>query len=171
LAKRLHELVVQNVKIVVLEDMVMVAKNVKLDSIVPLLWTILRRVCCAVLEGINLTLAKRAVSLVCRVHTKTNLVSRNAKIAKQDCFVDPKMLSVASVRVDGYQKNPRQCRALNVFLELHRSMQVNRCATNAAPGYIVDPKMLPVVSVLVDGYRQRPRRLPVQNVAKACTEI
>jgi hypothetical protein len=59
--RRLHELAVLNVKIVVLEDMVLVAKNVNLVNIVPLLWTILRRVRYAVLEGINLTMGKQAV--------------------------------------------------------------------------------------------------------------
>ena len=60
LVNRLHEMVVQNVKIVVLEDMVIVAKNVKLDSIAHLRRTMPRRVRYAVLGGINLALDKQA---------------------------------------------------------------------------------------------------------------
>ena len=161
----------QTVKIVVLEDMVMVAKNVKLDSIAPLLWTILKDVLTAVLESLSQTMGKQAVFLVCLGNTKTNLASRHARSAKQVCFVDQKILSVVNVQVDGYQKKPRQCRVLNAFLEPRRPEQVNRHATNAVPGYIVHLKMQPVASVPVDGYQQRPRRLPVRNVVKACTEI
>ena len=58
--KRRRELVVQSVRIVVLEDMVLIVKNVKLVSIVPLRLMILRRVRCAVLDGINLTRGKQA---------------------------------------------------------------------------------------------------------------
>ena len=61
LAKRLHELAVQSVKIVVRADTVMGAKNANLVNTVPLLCTILRRVRCAVLEGISLTMGKQAV--------------------------------------------------------------------------------------------------------------
>ena len=81
LVRRLHELAVQSVKIVVLEDMVMVAKNVKLDSIAPLLWTILKDVLTAVLGGLNQMMGKQAVSLVCLACTKTNLANRYAKNA------------------------------------------------------------------------------------------
>jgi hypothetical protein len=171
LVRRHHELAVLSVKIVALEDMVLVVKHANLVSIAPLLWTILEDVLTAVLESLSQMMGKQAVFLVCLGNTKTNLASRHARSAKQVCFVDQKILSVVNVQVDGYQKKPRQCRALNVFLELHSPTQVNRLATNAVPDYIVDLKMLPVASVLVDGYRQRPRRLPVQNVAKACTEI
>ena len=59
--RRLHEMVAQSVKIVVLVDMVMVVKNVKLVNIAPLRRTILRPVLHAELGGINLTLDKRAV--------------------------------------------------------------------------------------------------------------
>jgi hypothetical protein len=81
LVKRLHELAVQNVKIVALEDMVLVAKNANLVSIAPLLWTILKDVLTAVLESLNQTMGKQAVSLVCLACTKTNLANRYAKNA------------------------------------------------------------------------------------------
>ena len=57
---RLHELAVQNVKIVVLEDMVMVASSAKLDNIAHPRQTMPRRVRYAILGGINLTLDKQA---------------------------------------------------------------------------------------------------------------
>ena len=60
-AKRRHDLAVLNVKIVVLADMVLIVKNANLVNIVPLRLMILRRVRCAVLDGINLTRGKQAV--------------------------------------------------------------------------------------------------------------
>ena len=59
--KRLHELVVQNVKIVVLECLAMVASSAKLANTAPLHRTILRHVLHAVLEDINLMLVKQFV--------------------------------------------------------------------------------------------------------------
>jgi len=59
--KRLHELEVQSVKIVVLASTVMVVKNVTLVSIAHLRLTILQHVLHAVLEDINLILGKQAV--------------------------------------------------------------------------------------------------------------
>tara|TARA_B110000208_G_scaffold30365_1_gene39969 strand:+ start:211 stop:522 length:312 start_codon:yes stop_codon:yes gene_type:complete len=79
--RRVHEPAVQNVKIVALEDMVLVAKNANLVSIAPLLWTILKDVLTAVLESLNQTMGKQAVSLVCLACTKTNLANRYAKNA------------------------------------------------------------------------------------------
>ena len=61
LVRRLHELVVQSVKIVVQEDMAMVAKNAKLGSIVPLRQTILQHVPHVTLDSINLMPDKQAV--------------------------------------------------------------------------------------------------------------
>ena len=78
LAKRLHELVVQNVKIVVLEDMVIVAKNVKLDSIAHPRQTMPRRVRFAVLGGINLALDKQAAF---RAHLESTNISKEKKHA------------------------------------------------------------------------------------------
>ena len=60
LVKRLHEVAVQSVRIVVLEDMVLIVKNVKLVSIEPLRLMILRPVPHAVLDGTNRTLDKQA---------------------------------------------------------------------------------------------------------------
>jgi hypothetical protein len=126
--KRLHELAVQNVKTVVPVDMVMVAKSANLVDIVPLPWTTQRPVLHAVLECLNQTLDKQAVSPVSLAHIKTNLVNQYAKNVTQDCFVDPKMLSVLNVQVAGCQKNPRPCHALNVFLELIRTKQASQRA-------------------------------------------
>jgi hypothetical protein len=56
-----HELAVQSVKIVELEDTVTGVKNVKLVNTAPLRRTILRPVLHAELGGINLTLDKQAV--------------------------------------------------------------------------------------------------------------
>jgi len=56
LVKKLHELVVQSVKIVVREDMVMVVEIAKLVSIVPLRLMILSHVLHAVLDDTNQTL-------------------------------------------------------------------------------------------------------------------
>ena len=67
---------VQNVKIVVLEDMVIVAKNVKLDSIAHLRQTMPRRVRYAVLGGINLTLDKQAAF---RAHQESINISKEQK--------------------------------------------------------------------------------------------
>jgi hypothetical protein len=64
LVKKLHDLVVQSVKIVVLASMVMVVKHAKLDSIARLLWTAPRPVPHAIVDGINLVLGKQAVSRV-----------------------------------------------------------------------------------------------------------
>ena len=58
--RRLHDLVVQNVKIVVLECLAMVASSAKLANIANLHWTILRLVSIAVSEDINLTMVKQA---------------------------------------------------------------------------------------------------------------
>jgi len=120
LVRRLHELAVQSVKIVVLEDMVMVAKNVKLDSIAPLLWTILKDVLTAVLGSLNQMMGKRAVYLVYLAHIKMNLANQYARNATLVCFVDPKILSVVNVQVVGYQQKTKQCLVLNVFLEPSR---------------------------------------------------
>ena len=103
LVRRLHELALQSVKIVVLEDMVMVAKHVKLDSIAPLLWTILKDVLTAVLGSLNQMMGKRAVYLVYLAHIKTNLANQYARNATLVCFVDPKILSVVNVQVAGCQ--------------------------------------------------------------------
>ena len=61
LVNRLHEVAVQNVKIVVLEVMVMVASSAKLDNIAHPRQTMPRHVSIAVSEDINLTLGKQAV--------------------------------------------------------------------------------------------------------------
>ena len=61
LANKRHELAVQSVKIVELEDTVTGVKNANLVNIAPLRRTILRPVLHAELGGINLTLDKRAV--------------------------------------------------------------------------------------------------------------
>ena len=74
--KRLHEMAVQIVKIVALEDMVMVAKNANLVNIVPLHWTILQHVSHAVSEDINPTLAKR---IVFRVHQESINILKEKK--------------------------------------------------------------------------------------------
>ena len=58
--RRLHEMVAQSVKIVVLVDMVMVVKNANLVSIVPRRLMTLRPVLHAVLECLNQTLGKQA---------------------------------------------------------------------------------------------------------------
>ena len=58
--KRLHEMVVQSVKIVVLASMVMVAKNAKQANIACLPRTILRLVSNVVLGDTNRILAKQA---------------------------------------------------------------------------------------------------------------
>jgi len=58
--ERLRESVVQSVKIVVLEDMAIVVRNVKPDSIANPRWMILRRVSHAVSESINQALDKQA---------------------------------------------------------------------------------------------------------------
>ena len=108
LVRRLHELALQSVKIVVLVDTVMVAKNANLASIAPLLWTILKDALTAVLGSLNQMMGKRAVSLVYLAHIKMNLVNQYVKNVTQDCIVDPKMLSVANVRVVGYQQNQRR---------------------------------------------------------------
>ena len=108
LVRRLHEPAVQNVKIVALEDMVMVAKNANLVSIAHLHQTIPRPVLHAVLEDTNRTLGKQAVSPVSLAPIKTNLVNQYAKSATLDCFVDQKMLAVVHVRVAGYQQNQRR---------------------------------------------------------------
>ena len=59
--RRLHELAVQSVKIVELEDTVTGVKNANLVNIVPLRLMILRYVLTAFLEDTNLTLGKQAV--------------------------------------------------------------------------------------------------------------
>ena len=84
LVKRLHEMVAQSVKIVVLVDMVMVAKNAKLDSIVPLLWTFPRPVLCVALDGISPILGKQFVFRVRLANIKTLKEKRNVLIAKLD---------------------------------------------------------------------------------------
>jgi hypothetical protein len=76
LAKRLHELVVQSVKIVEQADMVMVVKHANPGSIVPLLWTITQPVLPAVLEDINLTVDKQAVF---RVRQESTNILREQK--------------------------------------------------------------------------------------------
>ena len=81
---RLHETVAQSVKIVVQEDMAMVAKNAKLASIVPLRQTILRHVLAAVLEGINLTMVKQAVFHVHLESTSTLKEKRHVQIVRWD---------------------------------------------------------------------------------------
>ena len=85
--------------------------------------------------------------------------------------MDQKMLSVVTAQVVGCQKNPRQYRALNVFLEPRRPTQVNRHATTVAPDCIVVQKMLCVVPVQVVGCPLNQRLLPVRNVRKGCTVI
>ena len=58
--RRLHEMVAQSAKIVVLVDMVMVAKNANLVNIVLLHLMSLKPVPHAVLDGTNRTLDKQA---------------------------------------------------------------------------------------------------------------
>ena len=58
--KRLHEMVAQSVKIVVLADMVMAAKNVDLVNIAHLRRTFPRHVLTALLEDTNLIMGKQA---------------------------------------------------------------------------------------------------------------
>ena len=82
--RRLHELVVQNVKIVVLEDMVIVAKNVKLDSIAHLRQTMPRRVRYAVLGGINLALGKQAAFRAHLESTNTLKEKKHVQIVRLD---------------------------------------------------------------------------------------
>jgi hypothetical protein len=77
LVKKLHELVVQSVKIVVLADMVTVAKNVKLANTAPLHRMILRHVLHAVLDGINQTRDKQAVFRARRESTNILKEKRN----------------------------------------------------------------------------------------------
>ena len=77
--KRLHELEVQSVKIVVLASTVMVVKNVTLVSIAHLRLTILQHVLHAVLEDINLILGKQAVY---RVHLESTSTWKEKKCAQ-----------------------------------------------------------------------------------------
>ena len=58
--RRLHELAVLNVKIVVLAGSVVIARNAKLANTAPLHRMILRHVLHAVLDGINQTRDKQA---------------------------------------------------------------------------------------------------------------
>ena len=76
--KRLHEMAVQSVKIVALEDMVMVAKNAKLVNIVPRHWTILQHVSHAVSEDTKQTMDKQAVF---RAHQANTNISKEKKHA------------------------------------------------------------------------------------------
>ena len=82
--RRLHELAVLNVKIVVLEDTVMVAKNVKLVNIVPLLRVILRLVLTALLVDTNLTWGKQAVYHVHLENTNTLKEKKHVQTVKLD---------------------------------------------------------------------------------------
>ena len=82
--RRLHEPAVQNVKIVALEDMVLVAKNANLVNIVPLRLTILSHVLHAVLDGINPMLVKQFVFRV-RLESINMLKEQNSvKTVKLD---------------------------------------------------------------------------------------
>ena len=67
--------------------------------------------------------------------------------------MDQKILSAVAAQVVGCQKNPRQYRALNVFLELSRRKYANQCVKIAVPDCIVVQKMLSVASVQVAGYQ------------------
>jgi hypothetical protein len=80
--RRLHELAVQSAKIVVLVDMVIVAKNVKLDSIAPLHQTTPQRVRYVVLGGINLTLDKQAVFCAHLESTNISKAKKHVQIAR-----------------------------------------------------------------------------------------
>ena len=71
LVKRLHDLVVQSVKIVVLASMAMIAKNAKQANIACLPRTILRPVSNVVLGDTNRILAKQAVFHVHQVGANT----------------------------------------------------------------------------------------------------
>ena len=78
--------------------------------------------------------------------------------------MDQKILSAVAAQVVGCQKNQRQYRALNVFLELRRSKQVNRNVKTAAPDIIVVQKMLSVVTAQVVGCQKNPRQYRALNV-------
>ena len=82
--RRLHEMVVLSVKIVVPEDMVIAAKNVKLDSIAHPHQTMPRRVRYAVLGGINLTLDKQAAYHAHLESTNTLKEKKHVQIVRLD---------------------------------------------------------------------------------------
>ena len=76
LANKRHDLAVQSVKIVELEDTVTGVKNANLVNIAPLRRTIRRPVLHAELGGINLTLDKQAVF---HVHLENISISKEKK--------------------------------------------------------------------------------------------
>ena len=84
LANKRHELAVQSVKIVELENTVTDVKNANLVNIAPLRRTILRPVLHAELGGINLTLDKQAVFHVHLENINTLKEKKNVSIVKLD---------------------------------------------------------------------------------------
>ena len=92
LDSRLHELVVQNVKIVAPE----VAKNAKQVNIAHHRQTIPRPVSHAVLEGINRTLRKRAAFHAHQENTSILEEKRNVKTVK----LDIRLVSLATIKAN-----------------------------------------------------------------------
>jgi hypothetical protein len=97
LGKRLRELVVQSVRIVVLADMVMVAKNVKLGSIEHLLLVIPRHVLHAVLDDTNPMLGKQAAFYVHQENTNISKEHKHVRTVKLD--VRPTLLVTIKANV------------------------------------------------------------------------
>jgi hypothetical protein len=96
LDSRLHELVVQNVKIVAPEGLAMVAKNAKQVNIAHHRQTIPRPVSHAVLEGINRTLRKRAAFHAHQENTSILEEKRNVKTVK----LDVRLVSLATIKAN-----------------------------------------------------------------------
>jgi hypothetical protein len=84
LVKRLHELAVQSVKIVVLASMVMVAKNANQVSIAHLLRTILQPVPHVIAEDFNQTQANQAAFHAHQESTNISKEKKHVQIVKLD---------------------------------------------------------------------------------------
>ena len=161
LVKRLQELAVQNVKIVVLEDMVMVASSAKLDNIAHPRQTMPRRVRYAILGGINLTLDKQAAF---RAHLENTNISKEQKhvwtVKLDDRRTLLKTIRQSAMPVWSVFTNHVLAKlvASPVYLAHIKMSLVNRYVKNATQDCIVVQKILPVESVQVVGCQQKPKR-------------
>ena len=154
-------MVVQSVKIVVQEDMVMAAKNAKLAIIVSLRQTILRHVPHVTLDSINLMPDKQAAF---RAHQESINISKEqkhvwtAKLDDRRTLLKTIRQSAMPVRSVFTNHVLAKLVASPVYLAHIKMSLVNRYVKNATQDCIVVQKILPVESVQVVGCQQKPKQ-------------